>query len=232
MSGAARLSADGLFYWDGSRWISALSPDGRHRWDGTRWVPLAVAPAAAPPSLAFASPPIRAAAPRAIRVATSWTKPLQMAVAGLAAVQAVWYLIVPFWLAGPLTENVRRTAVSTPGALDPSQLSTVAILTLGATSVVLIAIATAVAIGALRRWIWMHYVVLALLGIGILDLPIAVANATGITPQVVPISGRLLVAQWVAASFSVVEIALFAWMLMALLRRGPWATRKKLSAQE
>ncbi|TME96098.1 MAG: hypothetical protein E6I34_00215, partial [Chloroflexi bacterium] len=102
MSGAARLSADGLFYWDGSRWISALSPDGRHRWDGTRWVPLEAAPAAAPPPPGFASPPIRATAPRAIRVATSWTKPLQMAVAGLAAVEAVWYLIVPFWLAGPI----------------------------------------------------------------------------------------------------------------------------------
>jgi len=155
-----------------------------------------------------------------------------MTVAGLAAVEAVWYLVIPFWLAGPIADNLRRTAVSSPGALDASQLSALAILSVGATSVVLIAIATAVAIGAVRRWIWMHYVVLVLLGFGILDLPISVSNATGITPQAVPISGRLLVAQWVAAGFSVVEIALFAWMLMALLRRGPWATRKELSAQE
>src|SRR5216683_2443487 len=34
-----RLSDDGLYYWDGSRWISTLSPDGRWRWNGSGWVP-------------------------------------------------------------------------------------------------------------------------------------------------------------------------------------------------
>lgn len=33
------LSADGLHYWDGAKWISAVSPSGHHYWSGTQWLP-------------------------------------------------------------------------------------------------------------------------------------------------------------------------------------------------
>jgi len=33
-----RLSDDGRWWWDGSRWISAISGDGRWRWNGVKWV--------------------------------------------------------------------------------------------------------------------------------------------------------------------------------------------------
>lgn len=39
------LSADGLWFWDGSRWRSLVSVDGQNSWDGKAWVPL-------PPALA------------------------------------------------------------------------------------------------------------------------------------------------------------------------------------
>jgi len=35
---AGTFSADGAWYWDGSRWTSAISPDGLSRWNGTEWV--------------------------------------------------------------------------------------------------------------------------------------------------------------------------------------------------
>jgi hypothetical protein len=35
MSG--ELSPDGNYYWDGTRWASAVSPDGAWRWDGAGW---------------------------------------------------------------------------------------------------------------------------------------------------------------------------------------------------
>ena len=34
---SAQFSPDGLFYWDGQRWVSAISPDGAWRWDGSAW---------------------------------------------------------------------------------------------------------------------------------------------------------------------------------------------------
>jgi hypothetical protein len=228
VSGSMRLSADGLFYWDGTQWVSALSRDGRYRWDGTGWVPLQQPPPVFAPQPVYAPMP---APPRSARTPTSWTRPLQWAVGGMAAAVAVWYLALPFWLAGPITDYLRRTTAATPGGPDASQLSAVTVVILGATSIVLIAIAVVVAIGAARRWTWMFYVVLVLLGFAILELPPAVANATGITPQVVPMTGPLLASQWVTAGFGVVSIGLFAWMMVAALRRGPWAMRKGSVAQ-
>lgn len=34
---AGQLSPDGQYYWDGSRWVTAVSPDGAWRWDGYSW---------------------------------------------------------------------------------------------------------------------------------------------------------------------------------------------------
>lgn len=33
------FSPDGLWYWDGYAWKSAISPDGSWRWNGAAWVP-------------------------------------------------------------------------------------------------------------------------------------------------------------------------------------------------
>jgi hypothetical protein len=41
------FSPDGLWWWDGAQWRSALSPDRRWRWDGRAWVPAGVLPARA-----------------------------------------------------------------------------------------------------------------------------------------------------------------------------------------
>jgi hypothetical protein len=36
---AGSLSPDGLHYWDGAQWQSAISPDGYHYWNGAQWLP-------------------------------------------------------------------------------------------------------------------------------------------------------------------------------------------------
>jgi hypothetical protein len=33
------FSPDGLWWWDGAQWRSAISPDGRWRWNGQAWEP-------------------------------------------------------------------------------------------------------------------------------------------------------------------------------------------------
>ena len=45
-TGPGTFSPDGLWWWDGAQWRSAISPDRRWRWDGRQWVPFAQ-PAAA-----------------------------------------------------------------------------------------------------------------------------------------------------------------------------------------
>jgi len=45
------VSADGLFYWDGTQWRSTLSTDGRWRWTGTEWTALSEAAYKSPRTL-------------------------------------------------------------------------------------------------------------------------------------------------------------------------------------
>jgi len=32
-----RLSADGIWWWNGRRWVPAVTEDGLWKWDGARW---------------------------------------------------------------------------------------------------------------------------------------------------------------------------------------------------
>jgi hypothetical protein len=166
---------------------------------------------------------------------TSWTKPLQYAVGGLAAVTAVWYAALPFWVTGLTSDEVRRRALqaaaANPGLYpDPSQyadrVATFSDILIGAVSIVYVAIAIVVLIGAMRRWTWMHYAVLVLLAILVLGLPATLASLLGISTAAPAMGGSLVVVQWASVALGVVSTVLFAWMLVALLRRGPWATRK------
>ena len=107
-----QLSPDGLYYWDGTRWQSTLSHDGRSRWNGTTWVPSGAASAPA----AFGHPA------RTVREATSWTRPLQVAVAGWYAVSAVYSLTLPLWMSGPMSQAfnqaIQRQQQRNPGSRD------------------------------------------------------------------------------------------------------------------
>src|SRR5437879_2654035 len=51
------ISADGLWYWDGSAWVSLVSPDLTRHWDRKAWVPVVMNPSAtqASPSPAAAA---------------------------------------------------------------------------------------------------------------------------------------------------------------------------------
>ncbi len=239
-----RFTDDGLFYWDGTQWVSALSPDGRHRWNGSSWIP--VQPAYPPPGYAIqpAYAPTPAPAPRTIRVPTSWTKPLQYAVGGVAAIYGIWYAAFPFWMNGALSDYLRQTALRQAAASpqlypDPSQYADT-MVAVGSVAFVVVAIlgvaaAVLVLIGTISRWTWMYYVVLAIAALTILGLPFSAASAAGVTQPATPFggsfTGSLLVAQWFGLALGLVSLALGAWMLIALLRVGPWATRKVLPGQ-
>ena len=69
--------------------------------------------------------------------------------------------------------------------------------------------------------------VFLLLGLGLVSLPVNVANAaTG--GSINAAEGFSLPAQmlWLSIAFGLAGGALFVWMLIALVRRGPWAMRR------
>ena len=94
-----------------------------------------------------------------------------------------------------------------------------------------LAICVIVIIGALNRWTWLYYVVLVFLGIGVISIPLDLISAaagsgfSGVSGYSMP--------SWIYSigiAASIPNTALFVWMLVAVVRRGPWAmTRPAVS---
>ncbi len=215
-----KLSADGLYYWDGQEWMSTLSADGRTRWNGAEWVPVG---GIAPPMYVGTSP--------SPRVPTSWTKALQYAVAGWYVIQAIWAIAVPFFLVGPIVDYtnkiIERNQQLNPDVPPPPAdfLATMsgfitASLIIG--SVVGLAICVVAIIGALKRWTWIYYVILVLLGLGAVSLPISFATLFAAPGTISPVAMPAGVT-WAQTIIGIPGAALFVWMLVAAVWYGFWA---------
>jgi hypothetical protein len=223
---SAQLSPDGMFYWDGQHWLSTLSPDGRSRWNGTAWVAA---------GLAY-GPPSYQATGRSSREPTSWTRPLQLAVAAWYVIEGVYALSLPFWMGGPMSQAMNQSiqrqqqlypTVSPPPVEFTNVMTSMVGGILWVSALFGLAIAIVVVIGALQRWTWMYYAVLVLLGFGAISLPVDVVDALG-GSAVSAASGFNLPAwtYWLGLASAIPSTALFIWMLVALVKRGPWAMRK------
>jgi hypothetical protein len=212
-----------MYYWDGQQWVSSLSHDGRSRWNGSAWVPTGQSG----PSIGYQ--PARAIG----RQPTSWTRPLQYAVAGWYALSALYALTTPFWMNGPMTEAIRqsidrqqqRQATATP--LPPGFTETMnSLMAVGlwVSAVIGVAICVVVFIGAFKRWTWTYYVVLVLLGFSAISLPLNIINIF-VGPSMAAAQGFSLPSwtYWISVALSIPAAALFVWMLIALIKRGPWA---------
>lgn len=223
---SARLSPDGMYYWDGRQWISTVSPDGRYRWNGSAWVAIQ--------GDTYGSPGYYQA-PRTVREPTSWTRPLQYAVVAWYAISAVYTLSLPFWLAGTMAQvmnqSIQRQAQLYPQATPPpveftSSMTSLITAVLWVSAVFGLAVCAVAIIGALMRWTWAYYVILVLLGFGTLGLldvfsalmGSAMSSATGF---MVPTT-----LYWFGFILAIPDTALFVWMLVAVVRYGPWAQRK------
>lgn len=222
---ATRLSPDGLYYWDGGEWIATLSADGRHRWNGTEWVPLATG---------AESHHGHASARAGARVATSWTRPMQYAVAAWYGVQALWVASLPFWYISTMTRfademNRRNQQLSAGFPTPPPDPMLNNQMTVVFYFVIAVGLAIALAAILVTAWrqIWAFYAILALLGLeatwlglgtlGSLAISVAVTAAGGLS--VGPPAWMV----WIQLGFGVISAGLFAWMLVAMFQRGPWA---------
>ncbi|HXD80824.1 MAG TPA: hypothetical protein VNU27_04535 [Candidatus Acidoferrum sp.] len=223
---SAQLSPDGMFYWDGRQWMSTLSPDGRVRWNGTAWLPTGRAYV----------PPQYQSTGRASRVATSWTRPLQLAVAGWYVLEGVYALTLPFWMGGPMTQAMNQSiqrqqqlypTVSPPPVEFTNLITSMVGGILWVSAFFGLAIAVVAVIGAMKRWTWTFYAVLVLLGLSVVSLPITVVDALG-GSTISAASGFNLPSwtYWLGLASAIPSTALFVWMLVALVKRGPWAMRK------
>jgi hypothetical protein len=221
---STRFSPDGMYYWDGAQWMSTLSHDGRFRWDGRSWVPLQ--------GFAYVHGPET----RPSRVPTSWTRPLQYAIAVYYALAALYTVTLPFTMSGVVTQafnqSLQRQQSLYPNATPPPPGFTDAMTSMmngifWFAAVVGFGICLVGVIAALRRWTWAYYVILVLLGLGVIGLPVDVIDLfagsalSGLSGFSAP--------SWiyvVGIGAGLIDTALFIWMLVALVKRGPWGTSR------
>jgi hypothetical protein len=213
-----------MYYWDGQHWASTLSPDGRFRWNGSAWeaVPHAVY------TPAYASP-----AP--VREPTSWTRPLQIAIIVRYVATGLYAIVLPFLVSGYMSHVVQQSVaqqqrVYPPGQAPPAafndMMSSILVGSLWAGAILGLAITVVAVVGAIRRWTWAYYVILVLLGFTLLGTVFNLINIaaggslTARQPQPPEVT------KVVSYVFEPVDAALFVWMLVALVRRGPWAMRR------
>jgi uncharacterized membrane protein len=178
-----------------------VSADGQFRWDGQQWVPITPG----------------------TREPTPWTRPMQLAAAGLFVVEAVYSVATTLIFVNH--DNMLK-AVQAQGTQIPAGTSVDTIINIAIASTIGVVVFFAVcelvgAAGSYLGWRWMFWVALVLFGLGGLgtftDLP------TIFRPDTSPIP---LPAVLVSELLAIASLALFVWMLIGVVRFGPWAMKK------
>jgi len=163
-------------------------------------------------------------------VPTGWTKPLQYSVVAWYVVYAIWSVTAPFLLAGTISDYVnqvmQQNAALNPDVPPPppdvmATINSITTVAFAIGAAIGVAIAAVAIIGALRRWTWVFYAVLVLLGLQALSFPFTLVSAfstSAISPMKMPVAVTAA-----SVAFAIPGIALFIWMAVAAFRRGPWA---------
>jgi hypothetical protein len=178
-----------------------ISADGQFRWDGQQWVPLA----------------------GNYRQPTPWTRPMQLAAAGLFALSAIVGVITTFAF---VNHDSMLRAVHAQGTQIPTgtDIDTIINATVAFTYVVAIVFAVldlVAAVGSYLAWRWMFWAVLVLCGLSTIGALINLRSFANADQSPVPVGG-LAVSELIA----ILGAALFVWLLVGLIKYGPWAMKK------
>jgi len=174
--------------------IGQVSADGQFRWDGLEWVPI----------------------PRGTREPTSWTRPLQLATAGVLAAQAIYTVASTL-----LTVNHDSVlgGLHDAGSQVPAGMTEDQFVNLGLISIYVIVAVIGVgelcgAAAAFFGWRWAFWVLLVVEGLFSLG---AVFGLVGLIRSVDAALGEAI---------SLLNVAIFVWMIVAVARFGPWAMKR------
>ncbi len=171
-----------------------VSADGQFRWDGAQWVPI----------------------PRGAREPTSWTRPLQLATAGVLLAQGVYTVASTLLTVNhdSVLSGLRQAGSQIPEGMTEDQFVTIGLVTV-------YVIVSLVAVGelcgaaaAFFGWRWAYWVLLVVMGFFSLG---AVFGLVSFARSVDAAIGELL---------SLLNVAIFVWMIVAVAKFGPWAMKR------
>ena len=181
--------------------VGQVSADGQFRWDGTQWVPI----------------------PRGERVPTPWTRPMQLAAAALLAVVAVVTVasVVIFYSHDAVKQVLDAAGTQIPQGTTEDDVITITIVTAIAFAVFVGLIELFGALGAVLGWRWVFWYVLVCMALGTVSALAGIVSLFSTTPSPLP-----KVVQIVEELLAVGAIAMLVWMIVGLVRFGPWAMKR------
>ncbi len=181
--------------------VGQVSADGQFRWDGQQWVPI----------------------PRGAREPTPWTRPMQQAAAALLTVEALvtvgTYAI--FYNHDAVKKVLDAQGTQIPQGMSEDQLINITVAGAIGFAVFVALIELFGAIGAALRWRWIFWYVLVLMALGSLGAIFGLAGLFRPSSSELPIAATVL-----QELLAIAAVAMFVWMLIGLIRYGPWAMKR------
>lgn len=149
---------------------------------------------------------------------------MQLAAAALLAAEAVISVGVfaIFYNHDAVKRSLESAGTQIPQGTTEDQLITITIASVIGFSVFLALVELFGALGAFLRWRWMFWYVFVLMALGSLSAIIGIGGfVRPASNSPIPIWASV-----VEELLAVGAIAMFAWMLMGLIRFGPWAMKR------
>jgi hypothetical protein len=178
-----------------------ISADRQFRWDGQQWVPLAPG----------------------FREPTPWTRPMQMITAALFVLSALSSIISTaiFVNHDSVLRAIKAQGTQIPSGID---IDTVVGFSIGVTWAIVIFFAVlevGAAIGSYLGWRWIFWVALVLFGLSGISALTNIGSLTHPDRSPIPIGGVIA-----SEVFAICGLAIFIWMLVGVIKYGPWAMKK------
>jgi len=178
-----------------------ISADGQFRWDGQQWVPLGAGH----------------------RVPTPWTRPMQLAAAGVLALSAIVGVITTlvFYNHDAVVRALHAQGTAFPAGTTED---TVVNITIGFAIAFAIGVAIIELVGAVGSylgWRWVFWPVLVIFGLTAIGALIGLVSFARVNASPMGVGGLVL-----SELLDLVGAAAFVWMLVGLVKYGPWAMKR------
>jgi len=178
-----------------------ISADGQFRWDGQQWVPLAAG----------------------YRVPTPWTRPMQLAAAGVLAVSALVGVITTlvFYNHDAVVRALHAQGTTIPAGTTED---TVVNITIGFAIALAIGIGIIELVGAVGSylgWRWVFWPVLVICGLTAIGALLGLVSLARVNASPLGAGGLII-----SELLDLAGAALFVWMIVGLVKYGPWAMKK------
>ena len=178
-----------------------ISADGQFRWDGQQWVPLAAGS----------------------RQPTPWTRPMQLAAAGILALSALSGVVISFAFVNhdSMLRAVHAQGTQIPAGTDIDTIVNAAIALTYGVAIFWALLNLVAALGSFLRWRWMFWGAFVLLCLGTIGTLINLRSFANSDRSPIPVGGLI-----VGELMGVLGAAVFVWMLVGLIKYGPWAMKR------